>query len=153
MISFQHTCVQQPDQSGFVDTPGTSTSQSTTFTSRLSIVPYRLPLQPLLMISKRKNDLKRIHKENHRIEKWLKILPKYQTVLTKNPKKSTLIPLRPSLLTLYYSKEVCQKRNSRLASRKNLVLLSKYPGFSTHQKSLCKPELPFELSRIIFPRI
>ena len=109
MISFQHTCDQQPDQSGFVDTPGTSTPQSTTFTSRLSIVPYRSPFQPLLMIFKRKNDLKRIHKENYRIEKWLKILPKYQTILAKNPKKSTPIPLRPLISNIFTVKKYVRK--------------------------------------------
>jgi len=37
---------------------------------------------------KRKRDVSKIKKENKRIEKWLKILPKYHATITNNPDKS-----------------------------------------------------------------
>jgi len=74
MISLHNINEHQPDQSCFTEhpEPETTTSQPT-LTSRLSLVP--------------RNDLKKIHKENRRIRKWLKILPKYHILISKDPKK------------------------------------------------------------------
>jgi len=89
MISLQQTWQNQPDQSGFVESP-TSIDQFG-FTTSESPTPYPFLLRKMIKKTKRKRDVSKIKKENKRVEKWLKILPKYHATITKNPDKSMLV--------------------------------------------------------------